>query len=735
MTGNHGTPDRAYDGDRVKPDARKLPQQGISPRHPVPQPPINPVSTGQTASPSEANRRAQPSQFLSHPPVLNPPPEYDVTSPETAHPKRRRKRHRLRLLRSWQFWGITLVLAFSGLGILSATALLKLPSLPNCPAIFWPTASASLRIYCAQLAAEKRTVKDLLRAISLVDALPDDHPLRAEVNRNVEAWAKEILNLGEEAFQAGDLDKAVGIAKKIPANTTAHTLVEDKIADWDKIWKKAEGIYQQAEDELRNQNLRQAFRTATQLLGIGNQYWETTKYRELNDLIVETRQDGSKIDKAKGLADKGGLTNLLAAIKLVEEIKPKSHLYGKAQELIKEFGRNMLDLAESALDRRNYNEALKITGQIPDKAGLQEEVRDFNLIAEAQSQAWGGTIADLEAAIVAVQRIKPDRPLYGKAQQFISTWQLEIQDVAVLDRARQLAQAGTTDDLRAAIAEAQSIPFGNPRRTEAEKEINRWQAQIETSEDQPYLDQAEQLASAGDINSLQSAINEASRIRPGRALYDKASSRIDQWTVQIQRAQDQPQLDRARQLANAGDLEGAIAAARQIGSGRALYDDAQAEIDDWSSELEQYQDRPYLDQARQLASQGNIGEAIAVAERIGADRSLFDEAQAEIKKWRNQFQGQDQLRQALNAATIGTPAMLNAAIEIATQIPADNPSRGEAEQLIEQWSYEILRLAESQAGFNLSEAISIAEQVPANTSAYANAQRSIQTWRQLQRRP
>lgn len=723
MNGEHSTSDRSSQREHTQPVDRSPAQGGGLPRSVA----HSGKLFGTGPDPNLVGQSARPSGPAASS-LLNPLDE-DAMSAMGGSPKHKPfMRRRLKFPRSWQFWGVTLVIAFSGLGILSATALLRLPSLPNCPGIFWPTASASLRMYCAQTAAEKRTVRDLLRAISLVNALPQDHPLRPEINRNIESWAKEILQLAEESFHAGDLDKAIETAKKIPANTAAYDLVENKIASWETIWKKAEDIYQQAEDALRSQDLRKAFRIATQLIGIGNQYWEDTKYRELNDLIVETRQDGSKLDKAKGLADKGGLTNLVAAIKLVEEIQPKSHLYTRAQEYIAQFGRDMLALAEAALDRQDYNQALKITGQIPDKAKLQEEIRDFNLIAEAQSQAWGGTIPDLEAAIVGAQRIKSDRPLYGKAQQLIGNWQLEIQDVTVLDRAKQMAQPGTAADLNTAIAEAQRIPFGNPRWEEAEKEIERWQSQIETSADQPYLDRAEQYANAGN---WQAAINEASQIRPGRSLYDQASRRVEAWTAQIQRAQDQPQLDQARQLANAGDLEGAIAAARRIGSGRALANEAQSEIDQWSSRLERTQDQPYLDQARQLARQGNLGEAIAVAQQIGPDRALYDEAQAEIQQWRGQYQGQDQLQQAYRAASMQTPAMLVAAIEIAEQIPSNSATRSEADRMIDQWSYQILQLAEAQASFNLSEAIEIAERVPANTAAYGAAQRNIQTWRQL----
>lgn len=717
MTGDYGTSDQTPEGDRLNPDLHKLPHQGTPSLRPTGTPQANP--TAHLPLPRRPN------------PVATVPPSAPSDTAPAAPTKRRRKwAHRLRFPRSWQFWGITLIIAFSSMGVLSATALLRLPSLPNCPGIFWPTASASLRIYCAQTAAEKRTVKDLLRAISLVNALPKDHALRPEIDRNIEDWSQEILELAEETFQAGDLQKAIETAQKIPSNTAAHALVEAQIADWEAIWQKAEDIYRKAEEALKDQNLRQAFQIATQLLGTGNQFWERTKYRELNALIVETRLDSSKLDKAKGLSDQGGLTNLLAAIKLAEEVKEKSYLYAKAQRMIADLGDDMLDLAEAALDRRDYDEALKIVRQIPESAGLQEESRDFSLIAEAQAQAWGGTIADLEAAIVNAQRIKRDRPLYGKAQQLISSWQLEIQDVTVLDRARQLAQPGTAGDLSAAIAEAQRIPFGNPRRTEAEQEIGNWTSQIEAAEDQPYLDRAEQYASAGDINSLQAAISEANKIRPGRTLYDQASRRVEDWTAQIQRTQDQPQLDQAKQLASTGDLEGAIAVAGQIGAGRVLYDDAQAEIRTWSDRLEQLQDQPYLEQARQLARLGNFGEAIAVAERIEPSRGLYDEAQADIETWRGQFQGQDQLQQAYSAARMGTPAMLVAAIEIASQVPANNPARSEADRMIDQWSYQILQVAQSQASFNLTEAIAIAERVPANTRAYPVAQQNIQNWRQ-----
>ena len=87
---------------------------------------------------------------------------------------------------SWQSWALVLVLACGGIGFTATTMLLRLPANPNCPRIFWPIASASMRLYCAQLEADAGTVESLLRAIELVAVLPQDHPLRGEIDRNVE---------------------------------------------------------------------------------------------------------------------------------------------------------------------------------------------------------------------------------------------------------------------------------------------------------------------------------------------------------------------------------------------------------------------------------------------------------------------------------------------------------------------------------------------------------------------
>jgi hypothetical protein len=697
MTKDWGTPERRSDLGRAHRTPGKLPKVPASRQRPLPRqrPPMPKMPAPEssllrpTAQPTSGTRPLAGISPRSPHPIspVDPLPYAQVVPvpphlPDAEHleDSRRAGRTRVRLPKlrfptSLKFWAIASVLTLTGVSIVSIALLLKLPAVPNCPSIFWPTASASLRLYCAQLAANKQTANDLLEAIELVNNLPADHPLRPEINRHIEEWSQQVLDLAEAAFDRGELSEALDIAKRIPADTSARAQVQERIDRWNEIWSDAEKIYQDAEAALRQQDLRQAFDIAVGLLSIDNTYWKTTKYDELNGLINATRQDAAKLAEARRFIDRGGLSNLSEAVKLAEEIGSGSYAYGEAQKVITEAGRGMLELAESALDRQDADEAIAIIRRIPERANLEAEAQDLTDLASAYSQSWGGTVADLEAAIIQAQRLRRGRPLYGRAQELISRWQAEIQDVMRLETARQLAQPGSVGDLRAAIAEAEQIPRGNPRRAEAQEAIADWTREAETIEDRPILDTADQFANSGD---LASAIEQANRIGSGRALSNEARERARDWTSQIQRTQDQP----------------------------------------------------YLDQARELAALGNVPEAIAIAEQIGQGRALYDEAQADIRTWRNQTQGQERMQEAYQAASIGTTTGLIAAIRTAEQVPADSSTRPEAEQMINLWSQQILQAAQQQAGYDLAGAIATAESIPPRTEAYAAAQLQVQTWRQ-----
>ena len=645
---------------------RDPPRAGKPPPQPHVQPHVQPGGS-----------RRPPAPVASRQPIRDRPSNLPTPAPAG------RRVSRLGFLRSWQFWTLSSTVAVVAVGGLAAALLFKLPAIPNCPSTFWPTASASLRIYCAQLAANKQTVDDLLEGIELINTLPKDHPLRPEVDRSIQQWSQDILTLAATTFDRGDLKGAIAIAQRIPANTSAHREVAERIKRWQAVWGEAEGIYQKAEDALLEQDPRLAFNVAVQLLDVGNTYWETVKYQELTDLITASREDGNKLAKIRRLGKRGGLKNLLSAVAMVQEIKPNSPVFPAAQRLLNSLGKDMLALADDEMRRRDLAGALAIIEQIPDTANLKSEIQDFSTLAQARAATWNGSASDIEAAIGQAQRIRRDRPLYGKAQELIADWQVELRDLAVLSRAQQIAELGGIDDLRAAIGEASQIPRRNPRGDDARTQISRWTRDIQTSEDRPILDQAEQMAIPGDLDSLQSAIAIANRIGRGRALYADAQEQVRVWTRQVQQMQ--------APLIEPAALEVPGTAIAPAASGRAA----------------------------------NSTGSNAATPRVPAEITLVpSQRQAE------QSSDQATLMEAYNTANTGTPTMLVSAIQTANQVSASSPWRSEADRLIEFWSQQVLQIAQQTAPNDAATAIALARTIPPRTGSYAQAQQLIDQWQQ-----
>ncbi|MEA5582055.1 chromosome segregation ATPase [Nodularia harveyana UHCC-0300] len=579
--------------------------------------------------------------------------------------------------KNWLLWGIILTFIPGGVGFLAMATLLKLPTAPSCPEIARPFVSAAVKLHCAQVSASKQNVNDLLEAIALVRKIPDDHPLRGEIDRFLTEWSQDVLRLADESFQSGNLEEAIATARKIPEDLPPYKLVNEQITKWQSIWSEAEDIYKSTEAEVKERRWQTSFMLSAKLLRVNNDYWSSVKYDQLNNLITSAREDGDKLANAESLANTKVVDNLLKAIKLSESIRPESYLYEKAQELIPQIGGKMLELAKASLDRRDANTALDIARQIPEKARLESEVEDFMTLTDARRSAWIGTVSGLETAIFQAQQVDASRTIYGEAQELIARWQLEIEDVARLEKARTLASQGTLEYLTAAISEVRLISGNNPRASEARKEINRWQNQVETIEDRPILERAQQLAWLNDINSLQAAISEAGQIRRGRALYSEAQRKISGWTATVQRIQDQPYLDQARTLARSGDLTAAINTAQPIAS---------------------------------------------------SGRSLSRTAKKAIEDWRGQIQAKENWNRAKAVAVRATPEALSQAIGIAERVPRNSTLRMDVNIGINQWSQQLFDIARSQGDVNILRAIETAKLIPRSSSVYSRAQQQIENW-------
>ncbi len=584
----------------------------------------------------------------------------DESASPQAKPRRRSKKRpdasptqsRLARLKSivldWRFVTISGLILTTSLTTLSIAFILKLPAVPNCPSIFWPLASASMRLHCAQIAASKRTVNDLIEAIELVSSLPKDHPLYAEASRWIEDWSTELLDLAQEKFNTGKLDEAIAAAKKIPSHAVAAQQVEERIKTWKQIWAEAEAIVAKVDQFLEKRNWRDAFNQSTKLLAIDNPYWQSTRYSEISERITTAKKEIEILAQADRAIENNNSDDLLKAFKDLETIPEKSALYKVVQDLKPRIGKRLMTLAENAADRGDFDESLKIANKIPDGIKVKQDLDDFIALVSAQSKAKKGDLMEIEDAISQAERIPAGRPLYNRAQRLATQWKAEARDIAQLNRAKDLARAGDPSGLQAAIAEASNISASNPKFKEARDFIDKNNSKLQSNQDQITLDQAISMAAGGDIASLETAIGIARQITSTSALYSQAQAQIKSWTAAIKQQEspittqptvspdspltaDQSLLTQANALAqsNGGrpdDLLQAISLAQQVsGSARSQ---AKQSIDQWSDQVFQAAvGQAAFDQAG----------AIALASRIPAGSAAYNQAQTQIAAWKKQI--------------------------------------------------------------------------------------------------
>lgn len=339
---------------------------------------------------------------------------------------------------------------------------------------------------------------ELAQAIELVQSIPVQSRAWDEAKPKLDGWSRKLLRIGFKRWEEGDLDGAIAAVQKVPADPTLTREAKDLIQI--SYAEKA------ASDEV--------------------QTWLPSFYQ------VYAMQE---------------------AIAAVRTMSPLSPFYEEAQSHLKEWQAEQDDLIQ---------------------------LQYANLLAGFQQKFT------YQLAIQQAQTIASERPRRTQAQTLIAHWQQEIErieDQPYLDRAIALARIRSVPNLQSAIAEASKIELGRALRVEAQTYIADWRTEIQIIEDQPILDAAQELAAQ---NKLNEAIELARKIESGRALYDDARENIGNWTAQIQIKEDRPILTKAENLAAKGSLTAAIETASQIGAGRALYREAQNSIAIWKKERE-----------------------------------------------------------------------------------------------------------------------------------------------------
>jgi hypothetical protein len=455
-------------------------------------------------------------------------------------------------------------------------------------------------------------------------------------------------------------------------------LVEDRIAHWQKTWQEGEEIFAAVERNLRKARWNDAFREGVKLLNVDNRYWATTKYDETVKNIQLAQEESRKLDTAFNIFRRGGIDNWIQAIAEAAKVPSSSYAYEEGQRLITKAKEKIGETIQKLIDDKDWQTLSSVVGRLPDGSFSSEELNEWQLLGSAGSDAQMDTVEGLNSAIATAERITDqNRPLYQVAQELIAGWKTEVQDLTLLAQARQTAEPGTIEALNAAIAQAQMIPSSNTRYRDAKQDIATWTKQVQVTEDSPILNKAKELATSGNISDLQQAISQANLINSDRALYSEARKEIQGWRSTVETQEDQPILDQANALGNNQDYQSAINTASQIRSGRALYPEARKKIGRWQSEI---QAQKNLQRAYAIAA-NRTPESLTSAIRLVNQIPSYTEASSQrlqaLNTWSYQL-----LSIAQEKASVSS---FSEAIRLARLIPKDSAAYSTAKDLISDW--------------------------------------------------
>jgi hypothetical protein len=513
--------------------------------------------------------------------------------------------------------------------------------------------------------------------------------------------------------------------------------------------------------------------------------------------ITTLSPDAHRLYCAQETARSGKLEDLLAGIALVKNWSPSHPLYKDAQQSLAKWSRLVVLIARDKMNQNDFKGAMTALNQIPPVSPVYSEAQKTAAewqqqwqkgeaisakAAEAMKQQdwrsafdsvtelgyldhdyWRLQQADslakqilmqkesyealkqakklakklmpdqLGEAIQLLQSVVPESDAWSESQQLLSDWSQTLVNIAMkrwqegdTSGALQLAQQVPLDlklpteaadlvklshayelfkdsqtesklswqqlwNLLEATTGVSQIQPSSPFYSEAQTKLQDWQTQLQ---DLQQLQFATMVADLGQKPTLNYAIDQAKQISSNHQRYSQAQTMIANWQTQIERLEDIPYLQRAQQFAASNqipDLQLAIAQAQVIPSQRSIWSEVQTQIAVWQRQIETIEDQPLMDRAQAFAKANQLDQAIDAAAEIRPNRALYDQAQAAITTWK------DKIRQALiaedqaildRARGFASSGQLTNGIATAAQIGPGRPLYMEAQAAIGAWLRE-----------------------------------------------
>ncbi|MBD2576139.1 hypothetical protein [Oscillatoria sp. FACHB-1406] len=292
--------------------------------------------------------------------------------------------------------------------------------------------------------------------------------------------------------------------------------------------------------------------------------------------ILPMTSDSERLYCIQVAAESGDLEALLGAIDLVGSWDKSHPLYVEGQTLLRDWSSMLFNLAQHQLNTGRLEAALDLTDKIPVKSPLYPEAR---LAIAAWQQEWQRgeqTVAQFETALqhrewkAAMKQIegfstfKIDYWRKQRAIELLTRLGKEKEATTTLQMARDLAQTPNSESLAEAIALAKKVDSSTYVGREAKSAQTLWSRTLL----QMTAERLQQEDYAG-------AIATAKAIPQGDALY--------------QEAQDWIALSRASESAQKNDVKAillALETVRKIDPHSPLFAQAQTRVQVWQAKIQ-----------------------------------------------------------------------------------------------------------------------------------------------------
>ncbi|NMG20030.1 protein kinase domain-containing protein [Brasilonema bromeliae] len=190
---------------------------------------------------------------------------------------------------------------------------------------------------------------------------------------------KEALYKATEEYQAGDLDRAIALAKSIPSNSNVYPDAQASIEEWQKQWHNAAEQYKAAEKAFQENRWSDVLRAASQVPDILHWQTKTNKLVQQAQVNIEA-QTKDLLTKAY---EKASLKDFSGALDYLSQIPEESSAGAIVQQKLTE-----------------YNH--------------KKSVRAAYFLQKAYNKAAEG---DFKSAVEFLQQVPKDTPVYATAQE------------------------------------------------------------------------------------------------------------------------------------------------------------------------------------------------------------------------------------------------------------------------------------------------------------------------------